>query len=227
MAIIDVHRTWAKVEERLATETDPVLDDEEDWEPHYQLYTFQGRAGQQLVITMDSDEFDTYLAFGPLAGTALQVTDYDDDGGEETNARLRVNIPADGTYGIQARAFGPDRGEPAVTQDLEVLRHRRLGERQIAHDVAAGTAVRLSRARRGGRPTPRAPQRAPGAHRAEVQLGHAADGRTAGPFPASWGVPVFGQRPPPPPGGVRRHRGGGGCRWRRCRSCRRACRSRP
>lgn len=25
MAIIDVHRTWAKVEERLATETDPVL----------------------------------------------------------------------------------------------------------------------------------------------------------------------------------------------------------
>ena len=25
MAIIDVHRTWAKVEERLASETDPVL----------------------------------------------------------------------------------------------------------------------------------------------------------------------------------------------------------
>jgi hypothetical protein len=88
------------------TEQDAVLDDD-DWEAFYQLYTIQARAGQQILVTMESDEFDTYLGFGPLAGAELEVTDYDDDGGEGTNSRLRVTVPRDGTYGIQARAFGP------------------------------------------------------------------------------------------------------------------------
>jgi hypothetical protein len=88
------------------TEEDAMVD-EDDWDPHYKLYTIQARAGQQLMITMESDEFDTYIGFGPMTGGELQVTDYDDDGGDGTNSRLRVTVPGDGTYGVQARAFGP------------------------------------------------------------------------------------------------------------------------
>jgi hypothetical protein len=86
---------------------DPIVDEDDDWEVLHHLYSVQGRAGQQLLVTMDSDDFDAYLAFGPLSGGAVEVTDVDDDGGEGTNARLRVTLPRDGTYGIQARTFGP------------------------------------------------------------------------------------------------------------------------
>jgi hypothetical protein len=88
------------------TETDPILEeDESDWEVFHHVYTVQARAGQSLLIAMDSDDFDAYLGFGPMHGGHVQVTDTDDDGGSGTNARLRVTVPADGTYGIQARSF--------------------------------------------------------------------------------------------------------------------------
>lgn len=72
----------------------------------YQLYTFEGRAGQQLVVALESTDFDTYLAFGPMVGNEVEITATDDDGGGDTNSRLRVNISEDGTYGIQARPLG-------------------------------------------------------------------------------------------------------------------------
>jgi hypothetical protein len=75
----------------------------------YHLYTFQARAGQQLVAVMESDDFDAYLAFGPMAGDTVEVTGTDDDSGGGTNALLRMSIPRDGTYGIHARPLGSGR----------------------------------------------------------------------------------------------------------------------
>jgi hypothetical protein len=71
----------------------------------YELYRLEARAGQQLVIAMESGDFDTFLAFGPLEGTVVEVVSSNDDSGGTSNSRLRLSIAADGTYGIQARAL--------------------------------------------------------------------------------------------------------------------------
>lgn len=75
---------------------------------YYQLYRLEARAGQQLAIALESSEFDTFVAFGPLEGSDVEVAASNDDSGESSNSYLRISIPADGTYGIQARALSPN-----------------------------------------------------------------------------------------------------------------------
>lgn len=85
-------------------EDDPIHDDEQE-EILYHLYTFDARAGQEIVIRLESDDFDAYLSFGPLVGDAIDITMRDDDGGEGTDSRIRVTIPTDGRYGVHARGL--------------------------------------------------------------------------------------------------------------------------
>ncbi len=46
------------------TASDPTMADGS----HYDTWTFQGRAGQQVVATMRSGAFDTYLSVGRMSG---------------------------------------------------------------------------------------------------------------------------------------------------------------
>jgi subtilisin family serine protease len=48
-------------------------------------YTFNGTAGQQIVVSMSSTAFDTFIY---LYGTAGQIIAQDDDGGGGTNSRI-------------------------------------------------------------------------------------------------------------------------------------------
>jgi hypothetical protein len=89
------------------TQQSPVLDNYGS-DVFYDLYSIDGRAGQHLVITLDSDDFDAFLEFGPIIGNVVNVTHSDDDGGEGMNSRLRVTIPADGRYGVNARPLSAD-----------------------------------------------------------------------------------------------------------------------
>jgi len=93
------------VEGRLG-EDSGVFVTEWDAEIPHDLWTFQGRGGEHLRIALESPEFDAYLDFGPMSGGELVVTDSDDDGGEGTDALLRVRLPHDGLFGIRARALG-------------------------------------------------------------------------------------------------------------------------
>jgi hypothetical protein len=88
------------------TASHPILLTPDEGEVYHNLYRFEGQAGQALEITMDSDDFDAYLEFGGLRVGDLEVTDVDDDGGEGTNARLRVTLPTSGTYGVRTRSYG-------------------------------------------------------------------------------------------------------------------------
>lgn len=74
----------------------------------FQSYRFNGRANERIVITMDSDQFDTYLDLALVAEPSLRVIDSDDDSGEGTNSRLVAVLPEDGTYLLVASALTGD-----------------------------------------------------------------------------------------------------------------------
>lgn len=74
----------------------------------FDLYSFEGRAGQQIAIEMKSQEIDPYLI---LLGPNQQEIAQDDDGAGGNNARITVRLPANGTYTLlanssQARQLG-------------------------------------------------------------------------------------------------------------------------
>ncbi|HEY7770076.1 PPC domain-containing protein [Longimicrobium sp.] len=86
----------------------------------FDAYRFDATAGQQLVATMESDTFDTYLTVGRLYGPVMDVVDSDDDGGsggEGTNSQMRFTVPATGAYVLIAQSFAEE-GRGAYTLSL-------------------------------------------------------------------------------------------------------------
>ena len=67
-------------------------------------YEIEGRAGQPLLVTMQSGDFDAYLMIQGPGGYDYQN---DDDGEGGTDAALNVTLPADGSYTILATSYGP------------------------------------------------------------------------------------------------------------------------
>ena len=69
------------------------------------FYTFEGRRGQRVVFDMASSEFDTYLSL-QFPGGGQEDND-DRAGGSDTNSRLVVTLPEDGTYQLMATSYQP------------------------------------------------------------------------------------------------------------------------
>lgn len=92
------------VSDHLSEETGVFITDSDE-ELAFHLWTLDARGGEQLRISMESDDFDAYLEFGPLSGGEIQVTDSNDDGGEGTNAILVVTVSHDGRFGIRVRGL--------------------------------------------------------------------------------------------------------------------------
>ena len=69
-------------------------------------YTFSATADDAIVISMSSDDFDTYLYLIDPSGQELTSND---DGGDGTNSRIpgsgTTTIPATGDYSIEATSF--------------------------------------------------------------------------------------------------------------------------
>ncbi|CAN5354907.1 hypothetical protein BH10PSE1_BH10PSE1_18600 [soil metagenome] len=65
-------------------------------------FTFQGRAGDRVSLSMTSSEFDPYL----LINGPGDFSDENDDGSDgDTGAALDVRLPADGTYRVMATSY--------------------------------------------------------------------------------------------------------------------------
>jgi len=102
------------------SEDDDVLDADNSY---FELWTYQGHASEELRITMESDDFDTFLAIGRMVNGDLEVITSMDDGGEGTNSLLEVTLPSDGEYVIRANSFSA--GETGdYTLRVESLRDR-------------------------------------------------------------------------------------------------------
>jgi Calx-beta domain-containing protein/pre-peptidase/VCBS repeat protein len=71
------------------------------------IYTFNGFAGQEVVVAMSSSSFDTYLIL--VSPNDLQAED--DDGGGLTDSRIpptgTIVLPANGVYTIFATSYAP------------------------------------------------------------------------------------------------------------------------
>ncbi|MGG6295625.1 CHAT domain-containing protein [Leptolyngbya sp. AN02str] len=70
---------------------------------YYNVHTFEGVAGQNVLIEMVSPDFDTYLIlFDPLGNKIAE----NDNGSSGSNAQLVLTLPATGTYEILANSWG-------------------------------------------------------------------------------------------------------------------------
>jgi hypothetical protein len=65
-------------------------------------FPLQGVAGQQVEISLSSDQFDTYLA---LSGPGVQEYNDDDTANNTRNSRLVATLPASGQYTIHVTSY--------------------------------------------------------------------------------------------------------------------------
>jgi S1-C subfamily serine protease len=69
---------------------------------YFQVYEFQGQAGQSIVIEMNSQQIDPYMILFDPQGK--QIADDDDSGGAK-NALIRTKLPVTGTYTLYVNSY--------------------------------------------------------------------------------------------------------------------------
>lgn len=82
----------------------------------YDEYTFEGTQGQKVVVTVESTEFDTYLAIFNSQGELLGEND--DATQQNSNSELTVTLSANGRYRVIVNAYDPPpkgRGKYSLT----------------------------------------------------------------------------------------------------------------
>lgn len=79
----------------------------------YDIYTFDGAAGQTITIDLESSEFDTYLAILSPSGELLAEND-DTDG--STNSSITITLGETGTFTIVVNGYdSTSQGEYLLT----------------------------------------------------------------------------------------------------------------
>ncbi|MEO0536417.1 MAG: trypsin-like peptidase domain-containing protein [Cyanobacteria bacterium P01_A01_bin.123] len=70
----------------------------------FDTYTFQGEAGQQVTVTMESPDFDTFLVL--LDPSGQPIADNDDIvAGSNLNSQITITLPQSGAYRIIANSY--------------------------------------------------------------------------------------------------------------------------
>lgn len=69
----------------------------------YDSYPLEGKAGESFIISLESDEFDTFVAIMDAEGNILEQND--DIDSDNSNSRLRVTLPDDGVYSVIVNAY--------------------------------------------------------------------------------------------------------------------------
>lgn len=104
-------RAGERVRGRLAS-GDPTLDNGAP----FHLYSYDGRRGERVTITLRSNDFDAYLVIGARGGRhgIGTVLARDDDGGggrDGHDARIEVTLPSDGEQVIRVNPLMTEHGE--------------------------------------------------------------------------------------------------------------------
>jgi hypothetical protein len=102
-------------------------------------YTFEGRSGQSVTITVRSEAFDTYLRVSDPQGVELA---YDDDGGGNLDSRINLfRVPADGVYTISVESYDGNSGGFTLAIEEPTIRNieytQIINETLTAGEIAA------------------------------------------------------------------------------------------
>ncbi|MEC4813131.1 MAG: trypsin-like peptidase domain-containing protein [Scytonema sp. PMC 1069.18] len=71
---------------------------------YFHIYAFEGKAGQQVTIEMDSQQIDSHL-YLLLPAKEQLIAENDDISPKDFNARLTVTLPENGVYYLLANTF--------------------------------------------------------------------------------------------------------------------------
>ena len=69
----------------------------------YDSYPLEGREGESFIISVESKDFDTFLAIMDAEGNILQQND--DISENNSNSRLKVTFPNNGVYSVIVNAY--------------------------------------------------------------------------------------------------------------------------
>jgi uncharacterized protein YkwD len=69
----------------------------------YDSYPLEGQAGDSFIISVESEEFDTFLAIMDAEGNILEQND--DISDRNSNSRLKVTLPEAGVYNVIVNAY--------------------------------------------------------------------------------------------------------------------------
>lgn len=89
-----------------------LLQQQGNLQPAEDEYTFTGQAGQTVVISMTSTEFDTVVR---LLDPNNQEIASNDDYGRSFNSTIVMTLPSSGTYQVMARSFSGGGGSYSVS----------------------------------------------------------------------------------------------------------------
>ncbi len=71
----------------------------------YDSYNWEGKKGKSLTITLESQDFDPYLAIQSPDGKIIAENDDLQEG--SSNAGLTIKLPVDGIYRIIINSYDP------------------------------------------------------------------------------------------------------------------------
>lgn len=115
--------------------SDPVQEDES----HYDEWAFRGREGERIQVDLRSPDFDAFLAFGMQMDGEAHTLHSDDDGGDGTDSRLTIDLPATGVYVITANSLS---GGETGGYTLSVISHGQAPRADLnGPGVKAGQSV--------------------------------------------------------------------------------------
>lgn len=92
---------------------------------YYDEYIFEGRAGQRIIIEVDSMDFDTWVILRFPGGESVQ----NDDHGDRQHSLVRAALPEDGTYSVSVTSL-----EGLETGDYNLTVHSDDSGSAIVHD---------------------------------------------------------------------------------------------
>lgn len=92
--------------------------DERNGTRYTDTFIYQGRAGEELVVTLRSADFDAVVAMGRPGHRGCRPISSDDDGAGGTDSRLEITLSADGIYHIHVRTAQAE-GRGAYTLTVE------------------------------------------------------------------------------------------------------------
>lgn len=96
----------------LPARAETFLEDAGTITPAEASYTFDGKEGQAVTITLESDDFDPVLSLFDSSGTSIASND---DFGGTLNSTIILILPADDTYKVLASSFSGQGGDFNLT----------------------------------------------------------------------------------------------------------------